>query len=297
MDARRKQLALAALGMAALALVALAMGVGSLSLAPGRPVAFGVPAARSAGEAPPVGLDPRLFLVAVIWICLLVTLVSVVLSRSLRRYLLHMLPLYIVYGLLMYLLFSGLYSMTRQEQLAPVQPPPLAAGEPPPLPEQATPVAPPEFVARPPQWLVLAVSLAVGLIAAGAAWLVVQRGRWPASAPGHPLAEIAREAQSALTEIAGGGGLRNAVLRCYAEMSRALTERSGVRQDQTMTPREFEQRLAATGIRDEHVRRLTRLFEAVRYGPHEPGEREEAEATECLRAIVAAYGQPRGGSS
>jgi hypothetical protein len=53
-----------------------------------------------------------------------------------------------------------------------------------------------------------------------------------------------------------------------------------------MTPREFEARLATAGLREDHIQRLTRLFEAVRYGTQSPGKREEREAVDCLTAIV-----------
>ena len=57
-----------------------------------------------------------------------------------------------------------------------------------------------------------------------------------------------------------------------------------------MTPREFEQYLAKSGLRTEDIQRLTRLFESVRYGDKSPGKREEKEAVDCLNAIVRAYG-------
>jgi hypothetical protein len=58
-----------------------------------------------------------------------------------------------------------------------------------------------------------------------------------------------------------------------------------------MTPREFEQYLSQSGLRDEHIQQLTHLFESVRYGARVPGQREEAEAITCLTAIVQAYGK------
>ncbi|HWQ12371.1 MAG TPA: DUF4129 domain-containing protein, partial [Roseiflexaceae bacterium] len=113
--------------------------------------------------------------------------------------------------------------------------------------------------------------------------------------PQSALAQLAREAGAALAGLEAGADLRNTVLRCYAEMSRVLEARRGIQRDKTTTPREFEARLAAAGLRDEHIRRLTRLFERVRYGPRAPGPREEREALACLRAIVEAYGTPPDG--
>ena len=56
------------------------------------------------------------------------------------------------------------------------------------------------------------------------------------------------------------------------------------------TPREFAQYLAASGVRDQHIQQLTRLFEGARYGAQPPSVRDERVAVECLTAIVQAYG-------
>lgn len=284
----RKYLPLAALAAAALALVALASGVGGLVLQPGRPIQVGplVGGGSSGGNR----LDIRLALVAFVWFSIIVSVVGLIVSPSLRRYLLRMLPLYLVYGLLIYLAFSWLWSQSGAGSAGvPAAPPPaLLQATPPAVPVAPAP-APPEFVAAPPQWLVLLMSLLVGLLVIGAIWFVARRGR--RGEPVGALAQLAQEAQSALTSLEAGEGLRNAVLRCYAEMARVLAGQRGVQQDKAMTPREFETRLAAAGLRDEHIKRLTRLFEAVRYGQREPGEREEREAVACLSAIVAAYGK------
>ncbi len=42
----------------------------------------------------------------------------------------------------------------------------------------------------------------------------------------------------------------------------------------------------------EHIQRLTRLFENIRYGNKPSGKQEEQEAIACLTAIVKTYGQP-----
>ena len=85
--------------------------------------------------------------------------------------------------------------------------------------------------------------------------------------------------------------MRATVLRCYREMSSLLRERRGIRRGQTMTAREFEQQLAQAGVHNEHIRRLTQLFERVRYGANIPQQRDTDEAVRCLTAIVQAYGR------
>ena len=74
-------------------------------------------------------------------------------------------------------------------------------------------------------------------------------------------------------------------------MSEVLQREKHVRRHQGMTVREFAVQLAAAGLADQHIDRLTRLFELVRYSPNTPGERDEREAIDCLHAIVQAYGE------
>jgi len=95
-----------------------------------------------------------------------------------------------------------------------------------------------------------------------------------------------------LRDLEAGGDLKNIVLRCYRDMSRVLSEQRGIERELSMTPREFERQLQAAGLRDEHIQRLTRLFEQVRYGPQQADPQQEREAAACLQAIVRTYGAP-----
>jgi hypothetical protein len=70
-------------------------------------------------------------------------------------------------------------------------------------------------------------------------------------------------------------------------------ERQIVRQN-AMTPREFERLLLEKGLPGAPVRRLTSLFEGVRYGNQAPARREEDLARLSLSEIVQ---HCRGGSS
>jgi hypothetical protein len=75
-------------------------------------------------------------------------------------------------------------------------------------------------------------------------------------------------------------------MRCYYEMSRVLRQQRGIRRHQAMTPREFATFLEEAGLPTEAVRRLTELFEQVRYGAKSPGRDEGAQALACLETIV-----------
>ena len=102
------------------------------------------------------------------------------------------------------------------------------------------------------------------------------------------LAELAKRARDAADRIRAGANLADAVRRCYKEMSELLCKRANVSDVEVLTPREFTEALRDRGMQDEHVDRLTSIFEQVRYGGH-PGIAFADEAVACLDAIRSAY--------
>jgi len=144
---------------------------------------------------------------------------------------------------------------------------------------------PPAFVSNPPGWFLALVDIVLALSVLGAIWFI-----WRRLTP-KPDAQalLVREAEAALSDLKAGSDLRDVVLRCYVKMSQVLRESRNIERRSAMTPREFERHLAEVGVRDEHIRRLTRLFEGVRYGAKPAGGRAQREAMDCLRAIVRAY--------
>ena len=103
-----------------------------------------------------------------------------------------------------------------------------------------------------------------------------------------PLLSVSQIAQEAIEEIQAGSDLRNAIVRCYYEMCRALQGVGRLERSQATTPRELARQLESAGIAGEYSHRLTRLFEKVRYGAETLGKNEEQEAILCLQAIVQA---------
>jgi hypothetical protein len=59
-----------------------------------------------------------------------------------------------------------------------------------------------------------------------------------------------------------------------------------------MTPHEFALRLEQSGLPGEAVGRLTRLFEAVRYGDRKSAPKDVTEAVSCLKTILHYCGEP-----
>ena len=106
-----------------------------------------------------------------------------------------------------------------------------------------------------------------------------------------PLEGVREAAEKALKQAGAGEGLRNTVIRCYAEMVSVLHEKRGIDRRASMTPREFEARLISAGFPGEAVDQLTWLFERVRYGSKELTEEEESEALHSLESIVDICGE------
>jgi Domain of unknown function (DUF4129) len=273
-------------GFAIAALMLLASSLSGLTFRPGQFYDFNArmpPMDARAGALPidPASLAFWQMLVSIVSLALLVYVVlGLILSRKFRRELLRRVISVLIAILLFNLLISALRRNLAQEQRSPVGTnAPLTA------PQAGEPF--PSFVANPAPWLIIVISVILAALLIGAIWFLWRRMR--AQAP--PLVRLADEAQVALTGLQAGSDLKDTVLRCYREMSQILSEQRGIARPRDMTAREFEQRLAAVGLRDEHVRQLTRLFERVRYGARQASEREEREAIACLTAIVQAYGR------
>lgn len=146
----------------------------------------------------------------------------------------------------------------------------------------------PDFVTDTPEWFVLVIDLVLVLLLVGIGWFLWRRLRRRPETEAEP--EFLASASSALRHLEAGDDVRDVIMRCYAEMTNLLAASGRAQRHRAMTPRDFEAHLARLGMRDEHIHRLTRLFERVRYGGIHPDAATQAEAQACLRAIVSAYG-------
>ena len=141
------------------------------------------------------------------------------------------------------------------------------------------------IISEPPAWLVYLISFAFVAGALVILWFIYTRfirSETPA------LEIIAREAQDALDDIRAGAEFKDTIIRCYYEMSAAISAERGIERKQAMTPREFEKRLSDQGLPIKHISQLTRLFESVRYGSKAPNPQDEDLAIASLTAIVQA---------
>ena len=288
---RMRTVLLLALGIALVAMLLLSAGVSELELLPGES-APGTEVESESLEGIPPEIDEvlstafRVF-AAIIVVGLPVVIISSLLTPEARKNLLKgMVPL-ILLGLLVYGAFRA--SSNLEEALQPT--PTAVAGTPEPTPasEAVTGVVLEEaggIDTAAPEWLIWAaivtLALFLALVLVGAVRLVLRyRVRQPS-----PLAELAEQAEDAAEAIRAGADLHDTVLLCYYRMSQTLEERRGIWRERGMTPREFETYLARSGIPVEHVRRLTRLFEKVRYGAKMIEAEDERQALSSLGAIV-----------
>jgi len=263
------------------ALTVLAAGLPQLSFRPGRSFILNGDDAPNAGSGAPAAIMGdlgywRLLIAAIVLVMLGYFVLTLIFSAKLRWQLLRQLARVLLVVLLFYLVVSRLFG--RPE---PLQPQPTANTPPAAQAPIGEPLPP--FVAQPTPWLVALVSLALAALLIAGIWYFWRRSR-PVANP------ITTLAQAAIESIQAGGDVQGVVLRCYLDMSQVLSQQRGLERDRAMTPREFAQHLAASGVRDEHIQQLTRLFEDARYGAQPPSARDERAAVECLTAIVQAYG-------
>jgi hypothetical protein len=152
---------------------------------------------------------------------------------------------------------------------------------------------PPVF--QPPQettWISFLVGLSLILLMAFLAWRVSRVWReYAGRSGGKSLNEIARIARSSLRELSSGRESTDVILNCYFRMSDVVADKRKLQRGAAVTPAEFALRLEQAGLPGEAVKKLTRLFERVRYGGHRSGPTEVNEAVACLTTILHYCGE------
>ena len=130
-------------------------------------------------------------------------------------------------------------------------------------------------------WTILAIVLVAML--AGAAVLVLSRGRAPADAP--EPAPAGEAVQTAIAALEADTDPRGAVIAAYAAMQRTL-DAHGLVRSPSEAPREFLRRvLVANRAAEQHAGTLTVLFEEARFSTHPISERTRERALSALRSL------------
>lgn len=141
-------------------------------------------------------------------------------------------------------------------------------------------------------WFVILIAAVSSIIVAGLA-LLFYVNIYPAMRKHRAteeliLDELGKQAGQAIRRILDGDDPRAAILRCYKEMSTILSRAERLPNFSYFTPREFASHLRLRGMKDEHVDRLTAIFETVRYGGRS-GSGFADEAIACLQSIQLTY--------
>ncbi len=283
------------LGIAVVAIIFLSAGLSEFEPLPGEPFPFWLflgLESPEAGSSPPGTIFPVLqlwgmFLLFGIVILLVLWIITFIIRPKARKRMLTRIIGYFILLLVMYSMFDSFQRLKPPDGTDKLELPSILEMAEMLSGEEGAPAAP-TFVIYPPRLLTIAVTLTLIALLLAGAWFLWQR--WPRSRAS-PVEQLVQEAQQAIKELRTGHDLKDTVMRCYQDMSQLLSEQRGIKRQRAMTPREFEHHLVEIGLHDEHIRRLTRLFEGVRYGANTPGEREEREAMACLTAIVEAYGR------
>ena len=151
----------------------------------------------------------------------------------------------------------------------------------------------PEF--QPPQVspaISYLVSFSCALVLIAITWSAY-RGwkRYSALNTKKPLEDIARIARSSLQDLSSGRESSDVIINCYLRMSDVVADKRRLHREIAMTPQEFALRLERAGLPGDAVRRLTGLFEGVRYGDRKSAPKDVTEAVSCLNTILHHCGE------
>lgn len=290
MSPRRRIYLFITIALALAALIWLSSGLSGLSLQPGKPLPMNFNMVmNSSGDGDLPGGRAMLMLVRIMYalaiITLPLTLVYLLLSADARKKFLR----YLLRLAVMAVIFYGVMTLVSSIHMGALEPPSGGTSSmmftPPPEGsqdqfEQYKQENSPLLV------VILAGGMALLLTGVAGAILWTVRKRRPTRIG--PLDEIGQQAQTTLDLVNSGGELRSAIIRCYLDMMKVVAQQRGLQREQAMTPQEFVEYLQAHSVPAGPLRRLTHLFEQVRYGGAELSQADELDAMQSLSEIVEA---------
>ena len=267
--------------IATLALMVLAAGLHSLEFEPARQFGFYErPGGLTTGIIP-FNLD-RLMRAFIIFtsVTFVVGIILLVVSPEARktfwRYFRPILILLTIYAAMVY--FSRPTEGEVEEPLATQFAPPVEVGDEPEL-EAAKEV--PYSAPEAEIWQRYLIGASIIILIGVAGYAIWQKYK----SSEDEFVEITR---TALSDIHSGRDWEDAVIQCYVRMNNAIRQQKHLNRNQSMTPREFASHLGRSGLPEEPVINLTRLFEKARYGSYSSGTDERTEAIDCLTNILDA---------
>ena len=94
--------------------------------------------------------------------------------------------------------------------------------------------------------------------------------------------ELMEKIENAMKDLEDGKKVHDVIVLAYEQMCRILAK-SGVKGGDSLTPREFQEAvILQTGISEEPVERLTKLFEEARYSRHPIDDSKRRDAVRAL---------------
>lgn len=281
---RHKSLPLVVGILSILLLTYLAASVDSLTFEKGTPFSYAGPVSEQAARpAEPPNLDWLVTVMIVVYLALVIAALVFATPRQRRRILLMLLAAGCGLLVLMWWISRPGSGGGTLPTVTPTGVRTPAIIESTPLPaEQPTAAA-----YEPPKvspWVSVIVTFVVLLAAALLAWLFLRR-RLRKHASLETLADIASRT---VDDLQAGRDYGDAILNCYAGMMEAVNKQRGIRRRGNLTPAEFIAVLERARLPAASVRRLTALFERVRYGGKKTSQEEIVDAVACLNEIVAA---------
>jgi hypothetical protein len=136
------------------------------------------------------------------------------------------------------------------------------------------------------------ISFGVALLLLIIVWAIYRGWKKYTALTNQPLSEIAKIARSSLHDLSSGRDSSDVIINCYLRMSDVVSNKRHLHRSIAMTPHEFALRLEHAGLPGDAVSRLTRLFEAVRYGDRKSSSKDVNEAVTCLTTILNYCGEP-----
>jgi len=218
---------------------------------------------------------------------LIVLLIASVLSPELRKRLIRTFLIFAVsIWTFFYLLDNNLLNLPDLTADAGAGLAESAAEEVLPIP----PFTPPDL----PNWVSYLISLVIISMLIAMAWGFSRWWQRISNMRPSPkaLVDLAAIAKSSLDDLTAGGDWEDVIVASYARMSEVISRKRGLNRGVAMTPAEFARRLERAGLPGRPVRRLTRLFESVRYGAKSSSQDEIDEAVSCLTDILRSCGEP-----
>jgi hypothetical protein len=213
-------------------------------------------------------------------------LLGMLMSPEMRKRLLRMLFRIVVTYFTLWMLFSRYPDILSQLglSLSPRSGTPLTGSNGAPVP-----------VFTPPQsasWITYLVSFGIAVLLIILVWrLNVIWKQLSAPVNTSPIKKLAGIARASLRDLSSGKDSTDVIMNCYYRMSDVVWDKKQINRNASVTPSEFALHLEQAGLPGDAVRRLTRLFESVRYGGYKSDPSTVNEAIICLTTILQHCGE------